>query len=696
MKGFTLSAGIGNIPNIETFLGIGNLCRNPLVLRSKSCKGVYSWGHKPYSKIASRIARFFGIGHVRLEDGFVCSFGRGGRHRKYSIVIDSVGIYYDATAPSRLENILNNLDKCSWQLEDSACQSSAEQMMKSLIENRISKYNVLSEAEDSANDEAPFALVIDQTAGDQSVRFGGMHQEDFEKMLKFAVSEHSASNVVVKVHPDVLAGRKQGFLSDLALQLGVKITGKDIPPHRLRQCRAAYTGTSLYGFELLMHGVPVVCFGQPFYSGWGLTEDKKPVERRLVKRSLLEVFIAAYVIYPTYVDPVTGKASTLIDTIDHIIEQRRQVNRVGGNYHLLGITPWKKRYVDRYMMSTEYDHQYVSLKQLQELPSSAANENPATGVASSSPAIMVWGRAAADTAAERILDQHQVARMEDGFVRSVGLGSNFTAPRSLVVDDLGIYFDATKLSRLEHLLQNRDCTAAEISRAESLIELLLNNGISKYTSADCAISDISFYAGKRVLLVVGQVQGDASLRYGSEEIDSNIKLLQAVRADNPESLIVYKPHPDVVSGNRSDGIANYRDIQNLCDHVETGLSIEITLNLCEQVHTMTSLAGLEALLCGKEVVTYGKPFYAGWGLTKDRCHFERRTRNRTLAELVYICYIEYPGYLDIESGEFTSVEKTVASIIEEREKQCHSITATGIKKYVNIVRNIKKGLTYAA
>jgi len=695
LKGYTLSTGIGNIPNVEKFLGIADLCCNPFVLRGKSCKGVYSWGHKPYSKIARLIARVLGIKHIRLEDGFVCSFGHGGRHRKYSIVIDSVGIYYDATSPSRVENILNNLDKCSWQLEDSACRSYAERVMNSLTENEISKYNILADAKVSSNDESPFALVIDQTVGDQSVRFGGMQQADFEQMLQLAVAEHSANNVVVKVHPDVLAGRKQGYLSDLALQLGVKLISEDIPSHRLKQCKVAYTGTSLYGFELLMRDVPVVCFGQPFYSGWGLTEDKKPVERRVVTRSLLEVFIAAYIIYPTYVDPVTGKVSTLEATIDHIIEQRRQLSRVGGDYRLLGITPWKRRYVDRYMMATEYNHQYVSLKQLQDLPSTAANDNLSV-TEEKSPTIMVWGRAAADTAAEKLLDRHQVARMEDGFVRSVGLGSNFTAPRSLVVDDLGIYFDATKLSRLEHLLQNRDCTVEETIRAESLIELLLNNGISKYTSADCAISDISFYAGKRVLLVVGQVQDDASLRYGSEEIDSNIKLLRAVRSDNPESLIVYKPHPDVVSGNRSDGITHYREIQSLCDHVETGLSIEVTLNLCEQVHTMTSLAGLEALLCGKEVVTYGKPFYAGWGLTKDRCNFERRTRKRTLAELVYICYIEYPGYLDIESGEFTTVEKTIASIVEERKTQCDSLTATGIKKYVNIVRNIRKGLTYAA
>ena len=687
MQGFTLSSGIRKIPNVEKYLGVDRLCRSPLILRRKSCKAIYSWGHKPYSKIAQQIARTCRLPHIRLEDGFVCSFGRGGRHRKYSIVKDPVGIYYDSSCPSRLENILNDLDKCSWQLTDSSSRDEAEKAMQRLIENRISKYNFGGDNVQSANDETPFVLVIDQTVGDQSVHYGGMQPEDFTAMLRQAVAEHAASSVLVKVHPDVLSGRKQGYLSDLAKELGVQLISEDIPPHKLAHCKAAYVGTSLYGFELLLNEVPVICFGQPFYCGWGLTEDKKPHARRVVKRSLLEVFIAAYIIYPTYIDPVDGKASTLSGIIDHIIEQRKQLSRIGGDYRLLGITPWKKRYVDRYMMAREYNHQYVSLNQLKDMPVTAANE---------SPTLMVWGRGAAESDSEKILAQHQVARMEDGFVRSVGLGSNFTAPRSLVVDDLGIYFDATRPSRLEHLLENRDCTESEVRRAASLVELLLENRISKYTSSESAISDISFYAGKRILLVIGQVQGDASLRYGSVDIDSNYKLLKAARAANPNALIVYKPHPDVVSGNRTDGIANNRDIAGFCDHIETILSIEVTLNLCEQVHTMTSLAGLEALLCGKEVVTYGRPFYAGWGLTKDRCEFERRTRRRTLEELVYICYIEYPGYLDIESGEFTSVEKTIASLVKERQKQSDSITTTGLKKYVNIVRNIRKGLTYAA
>ena len=687
MQGFTLSSGIGDIPNIEKFLGIDALSRNPLLLGKSSCKAIYSWGHKPYSRTASRLAERFNRQHIRLEDGFVCSFGRSGRHRKYSLVIDADGIYYDASSPSRLENILNGLDAESWQLSDPQVTARAEKLMHDLVSNDISKYNIAADAELSANDESSFVLVVDQTFGDQSVHYGGMGESDFTDMLQHAVDHYQLEDIRVKVHPDVLAGKKQSYLSLRAKELGVQLVGSNISEQKLAQCKVAYVGTSLYGFELLMRSVPVVCFGQPFYCGWGLTDDRKPLDRRKHKRSLTEVFIAAYLIYPQYVDPITSEICTLSEIIDHIAEQRLQRDRVGGDYHLFGITPWKRNYVNRYMMDGEYQHRHVSLGQLQEWSRDAANEQNA---------VLVWGRANPSAESEQLLQNFPVARMEDGFVRSIGLGSNFTAPRSLIVDDMGIYFDATMPSRLEHLLQHRDCSADEIKRAERLIDLLLENRISKYTAADDSGADTGFYADKRVILVVGQVDGDASLRFGTDEINSNFKLLQKVRKDNPDRVIVYKPHPDVVSGNRTDGIDNYREIEGFCDRIETELSIDVTLNLCEQVHTMTSLAGLEALLCGKHVVTYGMPFYAGWGLTNDLCEFDRRTRKRSLAELVYICYIVYPGYLDIDSGEFTSVEKTIAALVQERQQSSGSMTTTGLKKYVNIVRNIRKGLTYAA
>ncbi|HJZ17667.1 MAG TPA: hypothetical protein VJ251_19865, partial [Stellaceae bacterium] len=56
-------------------------------------------------------------------------------------------------------------------------------------------------------------------------------------------------------------------------------------------------------------------------------------------------------------------------------------------------------------------------------------------------------------------------------------------------------------------------------------------------------------------------------------------------------------------------------------------------------------AGFEALLRGRRVVVYGRPFYAGWGLTSDLTGIDRG-RRLTLEELVAGALILYPRYLD--------------------------------------------------
>ena len=65
----------------------------------------------------------------------------------------------------------------------------------------------------------------------------------------------------------------------------------------------------------------------------------------------------------------------------------------------------------------------------------------------------------------------------------------------------------------------------------------------------------------------------------------------------------------------------------------------------DELHTLTSLAGFEALLRRRRVVVYGRPFYAGWGLTVDLTG-AGRGRRLTLEELVAGALILYPRYLD--------------------------------------------------
>lgn len=189
-----------------------------------------------------------------------------------------------------------------------------------------------------------------------------------------------------------------------------------------------------------------------------------------------------------------------------------------------------------------------------------------------------------------------ILHMEDGFIRSVGLGSNLTPPLSLVIDDVGIYFDATAPSRLEWILQNHVFSQPELTLATEIQQKLLAANISKYNVGNTAFRQPE--TTQPILLVTGQVEDDASIQFGSPQIRDNLALLKLVRERNPHAHIIYKPHPDVVSGNRVGQIPN--DIaQQYANQIETETDILSCLNAADEVHTLTSLTGFEALLRGK-------------------------------------------------------------------------------------------------
>lgn len=94
--------------------------------------------------------------------------------------------------------------------------------------------------------------------------------------------------------------------------------------------------------------------------------------------------------------------------------------------------------------------------------------------------------------------------MEDGFLRSSGLGSDLLPPLSLVLDKRGIYYDATRPSDLEVLLNHSQLTLAQQMRAEKLRQRVVESKLSKYNLG----ADFSLPAkaqDKKIILVPGQV-----------------------------------------------------------------------------------------------------------------------------------------------------------------------------------------------
>lgn len=285
--------------------------------------------------------------------------------------------------------------------------------------------------------------------------------------------------------------------------------------------------------------------------------------------------------------------------------------------------------------------------------------------------LIFWGRdAPADLAALARSSGARLLRMEDGFVRSVGLGSDLIRPLSLVLDGRGIYFDPTQPSDLEHILSTAKFSEAELLRARLVREFIVEHGVTKYNLEPREDANWDS-AGRHVVLVPGQVEDDASIRFGCTDVKTNLGLLRAAREACPDAFIVYKPHPDVMSSNRAGKVA-LAQAHEYADHVETRLSVVSCIAACDEVHTLTSLTGFDALLRGKQVVVYGQPFYAGWGLTNDRVKdgvaFVRRQRVLALDELVTGTLLHYPIYWDWELKGYTNCETVLRRIVETRDR----------------------------
>ena len=639
---------------------------------------VAGWGSKPSSERARRVAERRKLPYLALEEGFIRSLGpAAGGYPPMSLIVDPVGIYYDATRPSLLEELL---EQNSALPVDQAVGAIAR-----IRAERLSKVNAAPELGPGELDTGfrPLILVIDQVRGDSSVELGLAGERQFQDMLDAAIEENPDAAILVKLHPEVVAGRREGYLASRARKLGVALLERDVNPLSLvEQAERVYTVSSQVGMEALLCGTRVTCFGMPFYAGWGATDDRASCPRRTHRRSVIEIFAAAYLRYPRYVDPLTGKAADLMSILDRLSVMKRLNERNRGHAECVGFTRWKRPLVKPFFQGTA-----SSLAFSDTTGRAIARAREKEG------RVCAWAsRAPGDLAHEARRVALPVVQVEDGFLRSVGLGSDLLPGASLVFDRRGIYYDPRSLSELEEILEFDDFDGETLGIAARLRARLLETGVTKYNLGREAPfgfeSDV-----RRKLLVPGQVEDDASVQSGGGRIQTNLDLLREVRKQHPDSCIIFKPHPDVEAGNRKGRIPD-QEAKRHCDLILRGASPHAAIASVDEVHTLTSLLGFEALLRERKVATYGGPFYAGWGLTEDRLTFPRRTRRLSLDQLIAGALIVYPSYLDPVTGLPCDVMTVVERLAEGRRGAIR--TSVGRRPLWRQVRRMLRGLFYIA
>ena len=617
---------------------------------------VVGWGLRPTTRQARAYAAKHHLPYIALEDGFIRSLGLGVLgYPPFSLVWDDVGIYYDTSRPSRLENLILASDIS----ESTADLAAVHQAMQFIVSEQISKYNHAPVFSGSLPNKK-IVLLIDQTFGDMAIEYGGANEQTFSQMFQAACAENPDAEIWIKTHPDVLSGKKQGYFDAYLSDKRVRVLTDDVNPiSLLNHVDKVYCATSQMGFEALLCGKKVVVFGRAWYAGWGLTDDRHAdivlmqQSGRRTNRTLVQLFYAAYIQYARYINPNSGASGSLNDVLDYLQKAKIFNERMRGDIYCVGMSLWKRAVVKPFFAVPSCRLHFVA--KVEQIPQKLPEKCH----------LLIWGNGK-----PHILDYAQqrqipVLRMEDGFIRSVGLGSNLVPPLSLVIDDMGIYFNANAPSRLEWILQNQIFSEADKHVAQAIQKQLVANNVSKYNVGQLDFSLPENAVGKPVLLVPGQVEDDASIKTGSPKINKNVDLLRCVRERNPDAFIIYKPHPDVVSNNRL-GIVPNELVKKYADWVAENVDISGCLNVCDEVHTMTSLTGFEALLRSKKVFCYGLPFYAGWGLTTDELSVERRTRCLTLPELISGTLVYYPQYINPQTNQRIDAE-TAINILHQQK-----------------------------
>lgn len=653
MSSATFSRQLSSLPHLDIFVG-GPVTHLNLwqVLGARRMQAVYGWGFRPSTRLPRRLASQFGVPFINLEDGFLRSFAPGRAYPPVSLVIDHQGIYYAGDQPSDLETLLAS-DVDVLQGPGSNYVAARER----ILAEGLSKYNHAPDiATLAGSPNTPRVLVVDQTLGDASVTYGLAHATTFAEMVAAARRENPDATIYVKTHPEVSSGAKRGYLSDQPTDERCIILRDAVSPASLlKHVDKVYTVTSQLGFEALLRGLPVHCFGLPWYAGWGCTQDAISCARRTKRRTVDELFAAAYMHYARYLNPETGQAGTIFDAIDWLSRQRRAYYLHGGRTIAIGFRRWKADNVRPFLRPNGKNPHFVK-------------DFAAAAALSPTPQdrLVVWGTDAPPPVQSLAQNSGaKLVRMEDGFVRSVGLGSDFIPPKALVLDSQGLYFDPRQTNDLETMLNTRDFTEVDRTRARKVRELIVTHGLTKY-NVEPNVAPSWKARDRYTLLVPGQVEDDASVRYGCQDVRNNLELLRAARQASPEAFIVYKPHPDVMANNRV-GRLHQREALEFADIVETHASIVSCIEACNELHTMTSLSGFDALLRGIPVTTYGTPFYAGWGLTTDRLAPSRRERSLTLDELVAGALLHYPIYFDACLNGYTTCEATLRTLIQTRD-----------------------------
>jgi len=250
-------------------------------------------------------------------------------------------------------------------------------------------------------------------------------------------------------------------------------------------------------------------------------------------------------------------------------------------------------------------------------------------------------------------------RIEDGFIRSNGLGVTGAKSMSFIIDKSGIFYDKVNDNDLKDIILKQKLSIIEEKKIRDIIKYITDNKISKYNNICTKSIDTLNISDKKNILIIGQVDNDMSLKYGLiDNHDVYLDIIKFINSNNTNHTIYIKLHPDILSGVKKSSLdLNQLRNMNVIIITDNYNPIEL-LSKFEEIHTLTSQMGFEALMIGKKVHTWGVPFYSGYGITEDHNIYYEDVRNtipRSLEIVFKSMYLDYTIYIDLNKKEVCDI-----------------------------------------
>ena len=355
------------------------------------------WGNSPTARRGLAIVARHNAPVLRVEDSFLRSLhpGRVGEP-PLGLLLDRSGVHFDPAQPSDLETLL-----ATHPLDDTALLNRARYGIERMRELHLSKYSAVDPT--LPPPDPGYVLVVDQALNDASVTASKGEYARFREMLVMAQEENPGARILIKTHPETVAGYRSGYFSDQDLSDRVAFFSTPISSWLLLDgAVGVYTLSSQFGFEAILAGHKPRVFGQPFYAGWGLTQDEEYFPRRQRKLTRAQLFAAAMILCPSWYDPYRDRLCELETVLDTLEAQTRAWRQDLKGWTASGMRLWKRKHLQQ-MFGREKKIRFTSGP-----PDSSDRPH------------MVW--------ANQSLARRRVSvRIEDGFLRSRGLGGRSCA-----------------------------------------------------------------------------------------------------------------------------------------------------------------------------------------------------------------------------------------------------------------------------